>query len=101
MEAKGRGWIVNISGGGGTSPRPIFTAYGAAKTALVRFSETLAIEAAPYGIRVNAVAPGAFASRMSKAVVTSQAEAGTAEVSAGGACSTGATKRARKKQPGS
>jgi len=82
MEAKGRGWIVNISGGGGTGPRPMFTAYGAAKTALVRFSETLAIEAAPYGIRVNAVAPGAFASQMSKAVLASEAEAGAAEVSA-------------------
>jgi 3-oxoacyl-[acyl-carrier protein] reductase len=81
MEAKGQGWIVNISGGGGTGPRPMFTAYGAAKTALVRFSETLAIETAPYGIRVNAVAPAAFASRMSNAVLTSEAEAGAAEVS--------------------
>jgi 3-oxoacyl-[acyl-carrier protein] reductase len=60
----------------------MFTAYAAAKTALVRFSETLAIEAAPLGIRVNALAPGAFASRMSKAVLTSEAEAGAAEVSA-------------------
>jgi NAD(P)-dependent dehydrogenase (short-subunit alcohol dehydrogenase family) len=81
MEAKGQGWIVNISGGG-TGPRPMFTAYAAAKTALVRFSETLAIEAAPLGIRVNALAPGAFASRMSKAVLTSEAEAGAAEMSA-------------------
>jgi 3-oxoacyl-[acyl-carrier protein] reductase len=82
MRAKSRGWIVNISGGGGTGPRPMFTAYGAAKTALVRFNETLAIEAAPYGIRVNAAAPGAFASRMSEAVLTSEAAAGAAEVSA-------------------
>jgi NAD(P)-dependent dehydrogenase (short-subunit alcohol dehydrogenase family) len=82
MRAKGRGWIINFSGGGGTGPRPMFAAYGAAKTALVRFSETLAIEAAPYGIRVNAVAPGAFASQMSKAVLASEAEAGAAEVSA-------------------
>jgi NAD(P)-dependent dehydrogenase (short-subunit alcohol dehydrogenase family) len=82
MKATGRGWIVNISGGGGTGPRPMFTAYGAAKTALVRFSEALAIEAAPYGIRVNSVAPGAFASGMSKAVLASEAAAGTAEVAA-------------------
>ena len=80
MKAKGRGWIVNISGGGGTSPRPMFTAYAAAKTALIRFSEALATEAAPHGIRVNAVAPGAFASGMSKAVLASEAAAGTAEV---------------------
>ena len=40
----------------------MFAPYGAAKTALVRFSEMLAIETARFGIRVNAVAPGAFAS---------------------------------------
>jgi 3-oxoacyl-[acyl-carrier protein] reductase len=79
MKAKGRGWIVNLSGGGATGPRPMFTAYGTAKTALVRFSETLAIEAAPYGIRINAVAPGAFASGMTRAVRESAANAGIGE----------------------
>jgi NAD(P)-dependent dehydrogenase (short-subunit alcohol dehydrogenase family) len=79
MKAKGRGWIINISGGGATSPRPMFTAYSAAKTALVSFTETLAIETADCGIRVNAVAPGAFASGMTKAVHTAAANAGTAE----------------------
>src|ERR1700730_18241710 len=44
MKTRGRGWIINISGGGATEPRPMFTAYAAAKTALVRFSETLAAE---------------------------------------------------------
>jgi NAD(P)-dependent dehydrogenase (short-subunit alcohol dehydrogenase family) len=82
MKAKGRGWIVNISGGGATGARPMFSAYGAAKTALVRFSEVLALETAPFGIRVNAVAPGAFASNMTKAVSASATEAGTAEVTA-------------------
>jgi NAD(P)-dependent dehydrogenase (short-subunit alcohol dehydrogenase family) len=79
MKAKGRGWIINISGGGATASRPMFTAYAAAKTALVRFTETLAIETASYGIRVNAVAPGAFASGMTKAVQTAAANAGAAE----------------------
>src|SRR5262245_38875848 len=64
MKTRGRGWIINISGGGATSPRPMFAAYAAAKTALVRFTETLAIETGGDGIRVNAVAPGAFASGM-------------------------------------
>jgi short-subunit dehydrogenase len=36
MKARGRGWIINISGGGAASPRPMFAAYAAAKTALVR-----------------------------------------------------------------
>jgi len=79
MKAIGRGWIINISGGGATGPRPMFTAYAAAKTALVRFTETLAIETARDGIRVNAVAPGAFASGMTKLVHTSAKNAGEAE----------------------
>ena len=79
MKAKGRGWIINISGGGATSPRPMFTAYAAAKTALVRFTETLAIETVGYGIRVNAVSPGAFASGMTIAVHAAAENAGVAE----------------------
>jgi 3-oxoacyl-[acyl-carrier protein] reductase len=79
MKARGRGWIINISGGGATSPRPMFTAYAAAKTALVRFTETLAIETADAGIRVNAVAPGTFASGITKAVHAAAENAGPAE----------------------
>lgn len=82
MKAKGRGWIVNVSGGGATGPRPMFTAYGTAKTALVRFSETLAIETAPHGIRINAVAPGAFASGMTQAVREAEENAGIVELAA-------------------
>lgn len=80
MQQKGQGWIVNISGGGATGPRPMFAAYGAAKTALVRFSETLAVEGAPFGIRVNAVAPGAFASGMTDAVRAAGEKAGDGEI---------------------
>jgi NAD(P)-dependent dehydrogenase (short-subunit alcohol dehydrogenase family) len=79
MKAKGRGWIINISGGGATGPRPMFTAYAAAKTALVRFTETLAIETLRDGVRVNAVAPGAFASGITKVVHSSVENAGEAE----------------------
>src|SRR5437870_6590242 len=79
MREAGQGWIINVSGGGATSARPMFAAYAAAKTALVRFTETLAIEVAGDGIRVNAVAPGAFASGMVKAVCASAGRAGTGE----------------------
>ena len=58
------GSIINISGGGATSPRPNFTAYGTAKAALVRFSETLAVETSALGIRVNCIAPGIMRTRM-------------------------------------
>jgi 3-oxoacyl-[acyl-carrier protein] reductase len=82
MKARGQGWIINISGGGASSPRPMFAAYAAAKAALVRFTETLAIETARDGIRVNAVAPGAFASGITKMVHSSAQNAGEAEAAA-------------------
>ena len=67
--APGRGKIVNLSGGGATSPRPRFSAYAAAKAALVRFSETLAAELAERSIDVNCVAPGALNSRLTRAAL--------------------------------
>ena len=66
MIARRQGGIVNLSGGGGVSPRPWFSAYGAAKAGVVRFTETLAEEVAPHGVRVNAVAPGAVPTDMAR-----------------------------------
>jgi len=63
------GAIVNLSGGGATSPRPNFSAYGTAKAALVRFTETLALEAAGRGIRANAISPGILNTEMVDAVL--------------------------------
>ena len=58
------GKIINLSGGGATNPLPGISAYAASKAASVRFTETLALELKPFGIDVNAVAPGALATRM-------------------------------------
>jgi 3-oxoacyl-[acyl-carrier protein] reductase len=82
MLTRGAGWIVNISGGGATSPRPMLSAYSAAKVALVRFGETLAAELAGRGVRVNSVAPGAFASGMTHAILAAGAHAGQQEADA-------------------
>ena len=79
MIARREGWIVNVSGGGATAPRPMFSAYGAAKTALVRYGETLAAEVAADGVRVNSVAPGAFASGMTQAILADGDRAGASE----------------------
>jgi 3-oxoacyl-[acyl-carrier protein] reductase len=68
------GSIINISGGGAASPRANFSAYATAKSGLVRFSETLAVEAAPLGIRVNCIAPGIMRTRMAEAVVRQGAD---------------------------
>jgi len=59
-----RAKIINLSGGGATAPQPGLSAYGASKAALVRTTETLAHECLPLNIDVNAVAPGALATRM-------------------------------------
>lgn len=80
MLARRAGWVVNVSGGGATGPRPRFSAYGAAKTALIRFGETLAAELASEGVRVNSVAPGAFASSMTRAILASGDVAGEREI---------------------
>ena len=64
FRSQGYGKIVNLSGGGATSPRPFFGAYAASKAAVVRFTENLAEELRGTGIDVNAVAPGALNTRM-------------------------------------
>jgi NAD(P)-dependent dehydrogenase (short-subunit alcohol dehydrogenase family) len=58
MLAQQRGKIVNFSGGGASAGRPNFSAYAAAKTAVVRLTETLAAEVQEQNVQVNAIAPG-------------------------------------------
>lgn len=60
MIAQGRGAVVNVASimglsGGGLYPNP---AYHAVKGALVNLTRAWALEWAPHGIRVNAIAPG-------------------------------------------
>ena len=76
MKAQGRGKIINFSGGGATGPRPHFSAYAAAKAALVRLTETLALELEPFNIQVNAVAPGAVNTDMLDEVLAAGERAG-------------------------
>ena len=54
------GCVINISGWASFRGRAQYSAYDAAKTGLLRFTECLAQEWAPYGVRVNAIAPGIF-----------------------------------------
>jgi NAD(P)-dependent dehydrogenase (short-subunit alcohol dehydrogenase family) len=58
------GKIINLSGGGATNPLPRMTSYAASKAAVVRFTESLALDLKPYGIDVNAIAPGALDTRL-------------------------------------
>jgi len=63
------GKIILISGGGSAYARPNFTAYAAAKTAVVRFGETLAEEVRDHNVQVNMVAPGAAYSHMTDEIL--------------------------------
>ena len=61
LKANGRdrgGTIINLSSAAGRLGFPMRTPYAAAKWAVVGFTKSLAIEAGPDGIRVNAIQPG-------------------------------------------
>jgi NAD(P)-dependent dehydrogenase (short-subunit alcohol dehydrogenase family) len=59
MIAQGSGRIVNVTSAVNRLAVPDLGAYGAAKGAIAALTATLALELAPHGITVNAVAPGA------------------------------------------
>jgi NAD(P)-dependent dehydrogenase (short-subunit alcohol dehydrogenase family) len=64
-----RAKIVCFSGGGATKARARFSAYGAAKTAVVRLVETIAEEEKSAALDINAVAPGAIHTRLTDEVI--------------------------------
>jgi 3-oxoacyl-[acyl-carrier protein] reductase len=63
-ERKG-GAIVNFSSGGGAKPLPGMALYAMTKAAVNSLTQTCAAEFGPFGIRVNAVAPGWIETPMS------------------------------------
>jgi 3-oxoacyl-[acyl-carrier protein] reductase len=71
-----RGKIINLSGGGASSPLPNFSAYAASKVAIVRLTETLAEEVKGFDIQVNAIAPGAVNTRLMDEILAAGAAAG-------------------------
>lgn len=64
-----RAKVVCLSGGGATKARPNFSAYGAAKTAVVRLVENVAEELRGQPIDLNAIAPGAINTRLTEEVL--------------------------------
>lgn len=62
MIKRRRGNIVNISSAIGLRGKGGFATYSATKGGIITFTRSLAVEAGPYGVRVNSVAPGAVQS---------------------------------------
>jgi NAD(P)-dependent dehydrogenase (short-subunit alcohol dehydrogenase family) len=66
------GVIVNVSSGETTRPSVRMASYGAAKSAINHLTSTLAVELAPHGIRVVAVAPGTTLSPVVRDALTDE-----------------------------
>jgi NAD(P)-dependent dehydrogenase (short-subunit alcohol dehydrogenase family) len=64
MRKAGPGCIVTVSSIFGQEPFAKAAAYSATKAAVIAMSQALALELAPFGIRVNSVAPGYIATEM-------------------------------------
>ncbi len=58
MKARGRGKIINISSEAAGFPAPRMSAYCVSKAGIAMLTKCMALELAPHGIRVNALAPG-------------------------------------------
>lgn len=57
MKANQKGTIVNLASTAGLSPRPNLNWYNASKGWMITATKTMAVELAPFGIRVNALCP--------------------------------------------
>jgi len=75
LRDSGGGAIVNITSISGLRASTLRTAYGTSKAGLAHLTQQQAIELAPLGIRVNAVAPGPVDTAMAKAVHTAEIRA--------------------------
>jgi NAD(P)-dependent dehydrogenase (short-subunit alcohol dehydrogenase family) len=64
-----RAKVIAFSGGGATKARANFSAYGVAKSGVVRLIETLAEELCDQPIDLNSIAPGAIYTRLTDEVL--------------------------------
>jgi NAD(P)-dependent dehydrogenase (short-subunit alcohol dehydrogenase family) len=73
MMERRRGRIINIASGAGVIASPAQSAYVVSKTAVIRFSECLALEVREHGISVFAIEPGTVRTAMTEGILGSPA----------------------------
>ena len=69
MIARQRGKIINICSVQSQLGRPTIAPYAASKGAVAMFTKGQCVDWAKYGIQINGIAPGYFATEMNKALV--------------------------------
>ena len=74
MALQESGKVVNLSSLNGVSPAALVAAYNVAKAGVISLSQTMALELAPYGVRVNAVAPGPVYTEFNEKVMAQRAD---------------------------
>jgi NAD(P)-dependent dehydrogenase (short-subunit alcohol dehydrogenase family) len=74
LKAAGEGSIVNMSSAAGRHGYAFRTPYAAAKWGVIGFTQSLAKELGPHGIRVNAILPGIVQGPRIEGVIRARAE---------------------------
>lgn len=69
MKEQGSGCIINVASVAGLKALYKCSAYNASKGGMVLLSKTMALELAPFGIRVNTIAPGFVTTDMTESVL--------------------------------
>ena len=75
IKAAGGGSIINLSSIAGRLAFPMRTPYSAAKWAVVGFTQSLAAEAGPDGVRVNCIQPGIVEGERVDRIIAAKAQA--------------------------
>ena len=66
MKEQGGGSIINIASINGLKPEKDISVYSVSKAGVIMVTKAMALELAPYNIRVNAIAPGLILTKMAQ-----------------------------------
>lgn len=67
-----KSYIINIASTAGSTPRPGWAAYAAAKSGVINFTKALIEEVAAYGIRCHIISPGRTATPLRKVLAPNE-----------------------------